>query len=115
MSLNGVGNTLPGLIGGESLRRGANDRVRTAGESQPAVTRREATAARTSRESAAALASAEPPPGTDPALWKVLTSDERQFFAASGARGPLTYGHLGRTQAAGAPVAARGARLDLRA
>ena len=34
----------------------------------------------------------EPPPGTDPALWSVLSGEERAFFAKAGAMGPLTYG-----------------------
>jgi len=34
----------------------------------------------------------EAPAGTDPALWSVLSSDERAFFAKAGAMGPLTYG-----------------------
>lgn len=57
---------------------------------------------------------AEPPAGTDPALWSVLTSEERQFFAKTAAMGPLTYG---RIKAATAPVppAPRGVRLDVRA
>jgi len=57
---------------------------------------------------------AEAPPGTDPALWSVLTSDERAFFARTAALGPLTYGRL---KAASQPVAPapRGVRLDVRA
>lgn len=35
---------------------------------------------------------AEVPDGIDPALWTVLTSEERTFFAQTGAMGPLTYG-----------------------
>ena len=54
------------------------------------------------------------PPGTDPTLWSVLTTDERNFFAKSAALGPLTYS---RVKAAGnaPPPAARGVRLDVRA
>lgn len=32
------------------------------------------------------------PPGTDPALWAMLTTEERRFFARLHAAGPLTYG-----------------------
>ena len=67
--------------------------------------------------SQAALPS-EPPPGTDPALWSVLTGEERAYFAKAASMGPLTYGRI----AAGlnamqptAPATARGGRLDVRA
>jgi hypothetical protein len=66
---------------------------------------------------------AEPPAGTDPALWSVLTGDERAFFAKAAASGPLTYGRISAgvhalqgNPLAQAPMAgARGARLDVRA
>jgi hypothetical protein len=56
----------------------------------------------------------EAPAGTDPALWSVLTSDERAFFAKSAALGPLTYGRIKSELPTSAP-ASRGARLDVRA
>ena len=57
-----------------------------------------------------------PPPGTDPALWSILTNAEREHFAASGARGPLTYGATMRGQTfTPAPATARGGRLDVKA
>jgi hypothetical protein len=52
-----------------------------------------------------------PPKGTDPELWKVLTADERAFFARDEAMGPLSYG----TRIAQNPaMPARGGRLNLR-
>lgn len=57
---------------------------------------------------------AEAPPGTDEALWSVLTSEERAFFAKTAALGPLTYGRI-KAAAAPAPAAPRGVRLDVRA
>ena len=57
---------------------------------------------------------AEPPPGTDPALWSVLSGEERAFFAKAGAMGPLTYGRaLSELKSAQLPVA-RGGRLDVK-
>lgn len=57
---------------------------------------------------------AEPPPGTDPALWSVLSGEERAFFAKSGAMGPLTYGRaFQEAKTAQLPVA-RGGRLDVK-
>lgn len=35
---------------------------------------------------------ADPPPGTDPALWSVLTSQERAYFARVRTSGAVTYG-----------------------
>lgn len=56
----------------------------------------------------------EPPPGTDPALWSVLSGEERAFFAKAGAMGPLTYGRaLSELKSAQLPVA-RGGRLDVK-
>lgn len=57
---------------------------------------------------------AEAPPGTDPTLWSVLTSDERNFFAKTAALGPLTYSRI-KSVSNPAPPAARGVRLDVRA
>jgi hypothetical protein len=57
---------------------------------------------------------AEAPKGTDPALWSVLTTEERQFFAKTAAMGPLTYGRL-KEATAPVPPSARGVRLDVRA
>ena len=44
---------------------------------------------------------AEAPPGTDPALWSVLSGEERAFFAKAGAMGPLTYGRAIREMTGG--------------
>ena len=58
---------------------------------------------------------AEAPAGTDPELWNVLTSEERNFFAKTSALGPLTYGRYKAAVNPAAPPAARGVRLDVRA
>lgn len=57
---------------------------------------------------------AEAPAGTDPSLWSVLTTEERNFFAKSAAMGPLTYGRI-KAATNAPPPAARGVRLDVRA
>lgn len=57
---------------------------------------------------------AEAPPGTDPTLWSVLTSEERNFFAKTAALGPLTYSRL-KDFGSPTPPVARGVRLDVRA
>ena len=57
---------------------------------------------------------AEAPAGTDPTLWSVLTSEERNFFAKTASLGPLTYGRIKAVTHA-APPSVRGGRLDVRA
>lgn len=57
---------------------------------------------------------AQAPAGTDPALWSVLTTEERAFFAKSASLGPLTYSRI-KDAIMPAPPAARGIRLDVRA
>lgn len=57
---------------------------------------------------------AEAPAGTDPALWSILSSEERSFFAKSQAMGPLTYGRRMAERMEPAMPAVRGGRLDIR-
>ena len=56
----------------------------------------------------------EAPEGTDPALWSVLSGEERAFFAKAGAMGPLTYGRALSELKSAQPPAARGGRLDVK-
>ncbi len=56
----------------------------------------------------------EPPPGTDPALWSVLSGEERAFFAKAGAMGPLTYGRALQDMKTSQLPASRGGRLDVK-
>ena len=56
----------------------------------------------------------EPPPGTDPALWSVLSGEERAFFAKAGAMGPLTYGRAFQEMKSPQLPVARGGRLDVK-
>ncbi|MCC6773791.1 MAG: hypothetical protein IT360_21575 [Gemmatimonadaceae bacterium] len=57
----------------------------------------------------------QPPQGTDPELWGVLTQDERAYFAKLGAMGPLTYGRVLSGQMPTSAPMARGGRLDVKA
>lgn len=76
---------------------------------QPAAV--EAPAQPVAPASTAEASALRPPKGTDPELWKVLTADERAFFAREDAMGPLSYGH----RIASTPsLPARGGRLNLR-
>ena len=62
---------------------------------------------------------AEAPEGTDPALWQVLTTEERAYFARMSSMGPLTYGRVtpapAATSGAGEGSVLRGGRIDVRA
>ncbi len=74
--------------------------------------------ARSSFGTTSARSDVQPPEGTDPKLWSILTTEERSYFARSSAQGPLTYARvmLGDAGATGAPLSAsmRGIRLDVR-
>lgn len=86
----------------------ATQRVPTQPAQAPATTNKQATGA------AQQSVPVDPPPGTDPALWSVLSGEERAFFAKAGAMGPLTYGRaLAEMKSAQLP-AARGGRLDVK-
>src|SRR5947208_154509 len=63
---------------------------------------------------AQAAVPAEPPPGTDPALWSILSGEERAFFAKAGSMGPLTYGRAFSDMKAAQMPANRGGRLDIK-
>jgi hypothetical protein len=56
--------------------------------------------------------SLEAPAGTDPELWKVLSADERAYFAKVGAMGPLTYGRV--VDSSRNVPSVRGGRLDVK-
>jgi hypothetical protein len=56
----------------------------------------------------------EAPAGTDPALWSVLSGEERAFFAKAGAMGPLTYGRAFSDMKNAQLPANRGGRLDVK-
>ncbi len=62
-----------------------------------------------------AAVSVQPPAGTDPELWTVLTPDERSYFAKLGAMGPLTYGRVLSGQMQPPAPSVRGGRLDVKA
>ncbi|HEX9108885.1 MAG TPA: hypothetical protein VF832_16680 [Longimicrobiales bacterium] len=105
MALNGL--TGVGLGGAQGLptrplRTGAAPQQRPA-ESAKATSRAQAPAN---------AVPAEAPAGTDPALWAVLTGEERAYFARFQALGPLTYAP--RTPAPTQAIP-RGGRLDVTA
>lgn len=122
MSINGIPAHLAGLSGIAGAREtgrpegGASTRTESraplpANANRPAAGAASADALGVSRPPASLPA--EPPAGTDPELWSVLSAEERVFFARIGAMGPLTYGRLsGEPQLQ--PSVARGSRIDLK-
>lgn len=87
----------------------ASEGVRSAPQGRPSAP---AAAPREGLTLEQATLPSEPPAGTDPALWSVLTGEERAFYARAQALGPLTY----RPDAArpAQETMARGGRIDVR-
>ena len=109
MGVNGVATGAGGIgYGFEGIGRGAADpAVRGAGvANEAAVARAE------QRPAAAGTISDAPPPGMDPVLWSVLTTEERAFYAKAHSMGPLTYRPGVEEKPTMPPV--RGGRLDVR-
>ena len=117
MSVTGVNNSLRDLLAtriDQTIGRPLDEQPKTGGT----ATARAGAAAPTSPKSAAKSAlSPQAPEGTDPALWSILTGEERAFFANSVTSGPLTYSKImvpNRTPSSSLP-ASRGGRVDVRA
>ena len=115
MNLNGIG-TLPGML----RPTHAEPRARIEnGQNGQAIPAAGTTVVRPVREVTPAAdlnqtLPVEPPAGTDPELWSVLSAEERTFFARVGSMGPLTYVHLLNSARTDQPVM-RGGRLDVKA
>ena len=112
MSINGIGG------GYGAIRPNGPARTETPAAQQGGTVQRGATPNAAKGAVAAPGAPAltvQPPPGTDPALWSVLTQDERSYFAKLGAMGPLTYGRVLSGQMTPATPHVRGGRLDVKA
>jgi len=113
MNLNGIGGMAAPL-----LRPQEKPRTTTVEQERAATA---AAAPQQTRIPASGLLAPKPgvvateaPTGTDPELWKVLTAEERSFFARMSSGGPLTYGRQAATGGPQAPMV-RGGRLDVRA
>ena len=122
MSINSITNPLLPNVGNvhrPEPTRPNTERAGTAGTRSPYVNGQANAALKPQAPIAGHAATqnavpSEAPPGTDPTLWSVLTSDERNFFAKTAALGPLTYSRI-KSVSQPAPPAARGVRLDVRA
>ncbi len=121
MSIYGVSNSSAPNIGRAPLQRPLTGGTGGTGgtrapmpQQQPTIVRSPAAPAPKAAPAGSNAVPAEPPPGTDPALWSVLSSDERAFFAKAGAMGPLTYGRAFEGMRAQQLPASRGGRLDVK-
>jgi hypothetical protein len=116
MSIYGISNStvsrattplpLPVRDGG----RARTQQPATTGFQSPAAAAQKTLVAKAAQQSVPA----EPPAGTDPALWSVLSAEERGFFAKAGAMGPLTYGRAMREMKSAEMPVSRGGRLDVK-
>lgn len=88
--------------------RGADEAAGRFEVERPAARPAEATATARAEKSLPADA----PPGTDPALWSVLTAQERAFFARARSMGPVTYGPGRASKSMSAAML--GGRLDVK-
>ncbi|HET8654011.1 MAG TPA: hypothetical protein VFL93_00660 [Longimicrobiaceae bacterium] len=113
MNLNAIGNNLAGIRMPQADPRERVQQERTPAATTPAAATQVRAPAVKEAGQAGTAVPVEAPEGTDPALWSVLTSDERAFFAKVGAMGPLTYGYV-LSQGRSDPPIARGGRLDIR-
>jgi len=110
MAVNGLSGI--GLGGAAGFPANAPRTGGLAGEQRAPDTTKPAVRPASSPSSPAAGVPAEAPAGTDPALWAVLTGEERAYFARFQSLGPLTYG---RQTPAPTQAIARGGRLDVTA
>jgi len=122
MAINGITNPLLAGLGSlarpdvarpntERAQPNGTGRAGAAPIARPALKPQTPIAGQNAAQSAVPV---EAPAGTDPTLWSVLTSEERNFFAKTSAMGPLTYSRIKDVTNPVTP-AARGVRLDVRA
>src|SRR5579863_6787591 len=91
MSVTGVNNSLRDLLAtriDQTIGRPLDQQSRTGGATAPATS---GTASANSKTAAKSALTPQPPEGTDPALWSILTGEERSYFANNATSGPLTY------------------------
>ncbi len=118
MSIYGIRGSIPApanTAGVQNLRQRVEPRpAGTSGaeHQSPVGTARTNGAASPQGAAGATAVPAQPPPGTDPELWSVLSGEERSFFARLGAMGPLTYGRILSGQQQPSAPAMLGGRLD---
>ena len=112
MSIYGISNS---TINRPTTQLPVRDNTRTQGQTPAIVQQPVATPSKAApSKQAPSAVPTEAPAGTDPALWSVLSTEERSFFAKSGAMGPLTYGRAFTDMKSAQLPANRGGRLDVK-
>ena len=117
MSVTGVNNSLRDLLAtriDQTIGRPLDQQPETGGAAPAGSGALGSTKAKPAAKSAL---TPQPPEGTDPALWSILTGEERSYFANNMSSGPLTYSKVmmpNRTAQSALP-AVRGGRVDVRA
>lgn len=113
MSIYGISNS---AINRPTTQFPVRDNTRTQGQTPAVVQQPVATPTKpaTPAKQAQSAVPAEAPAGTDPALWSILSGEERAFFTKSGAMGPLTYGRAFNDMKSAQLPANRGGRLDVK-
>jgi hypothetical protein len=117
MSVTGVNNARPDLLSArldQTIDRPLDK------QSQPGAATPSGANAPSSiapRPASTSALTPQPPVGTDPALWSILTGEERAFFANHETSGPLTYSKIMMPNrgAQSAIPSVRGGRVDVRA
>jgi hypothetical protein len=119
MSVTGVNNSLRDLLAArmdQTIGRpldAAREQSQTGGAAPTGANARPAINAKPAATSALVP---QAPEGTDPALWSILTGEERAYFANNMSTGPLTYSKVmmpNRSTSSALP-AVRGGRVDVR-
>jgi hypothetical protein len=120
MSVTGVNNSLRDLLAtriDQTIGRPLDQQGQTGSAPATAGARTSAATQATAKPAAKSALTPQPPEGTDPALWSILTGEERAYFANNSTSGPLTYSKvmMPNRSASSALPAVRGGRVDVRA
>jgi hypothetical protein len=120
MSVTGVNNSLRDLLAtriDQTIGRPLNQQGETGSAPATAGERPSAATQATAKSATKSALTPQPPEGTDPALWSILTGEERAYFANNSTSGPLTYSKvmMPNRSASSALPAVRGGRVDVRA
>src|SRR5579871_2233675 len=120
MSITGVNNSLRDLLASridQTIGRPLDDNSSIATNVRGMPNTSTAIPAATGKPASKSALTPQPPAGTDPELWSVLTNEERNFFANHSSSGPLTYSKvmMPNRQSSSAIPAVRGGRVDIRA
>lgn len=117
MNVNGLPSSLQSLLSAREQLQRPDATSTTATQAQRTAVSTSVQGSKPAAAASPAQLTAQAPEGTDPALWSVLTSDERAFFSRVITSGPLTYSKMAaaNTNRPAAMPSIRGGRIDFRA